>query len=146
MKLEDRIEILEVLSNLAYKHDSLDFEGYKNLYTGDVTRSIRFQNGEPRVTKGREKGIEGTFNRLKMLSERGIIDKHYYLTPILTQVSDVLVDGKVSILIANQHRDEAHPRWSATGNADLVFRKTSDGWKIAEFHVHLDRPDPLGNP
>jgi hypothetical protein len=81
-----------------------------------------------------------------MLTERGIIDKHYYLTPILTQVSDDIAKGKVSMLIANQHKDEAHPRWSATGNADLVFQRTCDGWKIAEFHVHLDRPDPHGNP
>lgn len=146
MKLEDRLEILEVIANLAFKHDSLDFAGYKNLYTKDVTRSIRFQNGEPRITKGREKGNEGTINRLKMLTERGIIDKHYYLTPILTQVSDDTVNGKVSMLIANQHKDEDHPRWSSTGNAELVFQRTRDGWKISEFHVHLDRPDPLDNP
>jgi ketosteroid isomerase-like protein len=81
-----------------------------------------------------------------MLTEKGIIDKHYYLTTILTQVSENTVNGKVSMLIANQHRDEAHPRWSATGNADLVFRRTSNGWKIAEFHVYLDRPDPENNP
>ena len=104
MRLEDRLEILELIANLAYKHDSLDFEGYKDLYTEDVLRSIRFQGGEPRYTEGREKGIEGTVNRLKMLTEQGIIDKHYYLNPILEQVSEGEVKGKVSMLIANQHR------------------------------------------
>jgi hypothetical protein len=42
MKIEDRLDILDVLANLAFKHDSLDYEGYKNLYTEDVIRSIRF--------------------------------------------------------------------------------------------------------
>jgi len=144
MRLEDRLEILELIANLAYKHDSLDFEGYKDLYTEDVLRSIRFQGGEPRYTEGREKGIEGTVNRLKMLTEQGIIDKHYYLNPILEQVSDG--EGKVNMLIANQHRDEEHPRWSSTGIADLVFRRMEGGWRISEFHVHLDRPDPGLHP
>ncbi len=142
MKLEDRLEILELIANLAYKHDSLDYEGYKDLYTENVTRSIRFQNGEPTYTKGRDKGTQNTVNRLKMLTEQGIQDRHYYLNPVLKQVSDSEVKGNVSMIIANQHKEEESPRWSSTGLADLVFRRTEAGWKISEFHVHLDRPDP----
>jgi len=142
MRLEDRLEILEVIANLAFKHDSLDFEGYKNLFKEDVLRSINFQGGEPTFTEGREKGTQNTVNRLKMLTERGIQDRHYYLNPILEQVSDDVVKGKVGVIIVNQHRDEESPRWSSTGLADIVFNRTRDGWKIAEFHVHLDRPDP----
>jgi len=89
---------------------------------------------------------EGTVNRLKMLTEQGIIDKHYYLNPILEQVSDDEVKGKVNMLIANQHKREEHPRWSSTGLADLVFRRTERRWKISEFHVRLDRPDPGLHP
>jgi hypothetical protein len=142
MRFEDRLEILELIANLAYKHDSLDYEGYKDLYTEDVLRSIRFQKGEPTYTKGREKGTENTVKRLKMLTEKGIQDRHYYLNPILDQVSNHEVKGKASIIIANQHNDEKNPKWSSTGLADLIFRRTGSGWKIAEFHVHLDRPDP----
>ena len=142
MKFVVRVEILDLLANLAYKHDSLDFEGYKDLYTEDVLRSIRFQGGEPRFREGREKGTEGTVDRLKMLTEHGIIDKHYYLNPIFEQVSDNEVKGKVSMLIVNQHRSKDHPRWSGTGVGDLVFRRTERGWRTSEFHVHLDRPDP----
>ena len=142
MKLEDRLMILELIANLAYKHDSLDYEGYKDLYTEDVLRSIRFQNGEPTCTKGREKGLEGTVNRLKMLTEKGIQQRHYYLTPILEQVSDEEVKGKVSMLIVNQQKDEGNPRLSGTGVADMVFRRTEAAWKIAEFHINFDIPDP----
>ena len=142
VKLEDRVEILELIANLAYKHDSLDYEGYRNLYTEDVLRSIKFMDTEPRFTKGREKGMEGTVSRLKTLTEQGIQDRHYYSNPILEQVSEDEVKGKVSMLIANQHKDEDNPRWSSTGLADLVFQRTNKGWKISEFHVKLDRPDP----
>ena len=146
MKLEDRIEILDVIANLAYKHDSLDYEGYKDLYTEDVLRSIRFMDTEPRYNQGRVKGMESTVNRLRMLTEQGIQDRHYYLNPVLKQVSDDEVKGRVSMLIANQHNDESNPRWSSTGIAELVFRRTDDGWKISEFHVKLDRPNPMNNP
>lgn len=139
MKLEDRLEILDLLSNLAYMNDSIDEEGYKKLYTKDCIRSIRFQNGEPTVTEGREEGTKMT--RVKMLAEQGIMDKHYYVNPILKPFSDTEVLGKVSLLILHQHLNEELPKLENTGICDLVFRKTEYGWKIAEFHVHLNSPD-----
>ena len=139
MKLEDRLEILDLLSNLAYMNDSIDEEGYKKLYTKDCIRSIRFQNGEPTVTEGREEGTKMT--RVKMLAEQGIMDKHYYVNPILKPFSNTEVLGKVSLLILHQHLNEELPKLENTGICDLVFRKTEYGWKIAEFHVHLNSPD-----
>ena len=139
MKLEDRVEILDLLSDLAYMNDSLDEEGYKNLFVKDCLRSIRFQNGEPTYTKGREEGTK--MARVKMLAKQGIMDKHYYVNPILKQVSNSKVKGKVSLLILHQHLGEEVPRLDNTGICDLVFRKTDDGWKIEEFHVHLNSPD-----
>ena len=56
MKLEDRVEILDLMSNLAYMNDSIDEEGYRNLYVEDCIRSIRFGDGEPNYTEGRESG------------------------------------------------------------------------------------------
>jgi hypothetical protein len=139
MRLEDRVEILDLLSNLAYMNDSIDETGYKNLYVEDCLRSIRFQNGEPTYTQGRDEGTK--MSRVKMLAEQGIMDKHYYVNPVLKQVSDSEVKGKVSLLILHQHIGEEVPRLDNTGVCDLVFRKTVDGWKIAEFHVHLNSPD-----
>ena len=31
------------------------------------------------------------------------------------------------------------------GTCDLVFRKTGDGWRIEEFHVHLHIPSPYND-
>ncbi len=120
-------------------NDSIDEEGYRNLYTKDCIRSIRFQNGEPTVTEGREEGTK--MARVKMLAEQGIMDKHYYINPILKHFSDTEVMGKVSLLILHQHLGEDVPRLDNTGICDLVLRKTEYGWKIAEFHVHLNSPD-----
>ena len=92
MKLKDRLEILDIISNLAYMNDSIDQEGYRNLFIKDCTRSIRFRNGEPRVTEGREAGTK--MEHVKMLSEQGIKDKHYYVNPILKHFSDTEVVGK----------------------------------------------------
>jgi len=139
MRLEDRVEILDLMSNLAYMNDSIDEAGYKDLFVEDCLRSIRFQNGEPTYTQGREEGTK--MSRVKMLSEQGIMDKHYYVNPVLRQVSDSEVKGKVSLLILHQYLGEEVPRLDNTGVCDLVFRKTVDGWKIAEFHVHLNSPD-----
>jgi len=136
MKLEDRVEILDLLSNLAYMNDSIDEEGYRNLYVEDCIRSIRFGDGEPSYTEGREAGTK--MERVKWLAENGIIDKHYYVNPILRMVSDDKVNGKVSLLILNQHVGEKVPRLNNSGVCDLLFRKTGEGWKIAEFHVHLN--------
>ncbi len=142
MKLKDRLEILDLMSNLAYMNDSIDEEGYRKLFVKDCIRSIRFRKGEPRVTEGREAGTK--MGHVKMLAKQRILDKHYYVNPILKHFSDTEVMGKVSLLILHQHLDEMVPRLASTGICDLVFRKTEYGWKIAEFHVHLNIPDPMG--
>ena len=139
MKLKDRVEILDLMPNLTYMNDSIYEKGYRNLYVEDCLRSIRFQNGEQTYTKGREACTK--MARVKMLAEQGIMDKHYYVNPILKQESNNEVKGKVSLLILHQHLDEKLPRLDNTGICNLVFRKTDEGWKIAEFHVHLNSPD-----
>jgi hypothetical protein len=60
----------------------------------------------------------------------------------LRQTSDTEVKGKINALIMKQHLDESVPRLSGFGTFDLVFTKTGDGWKIKEFHVHLQIPGP----
>jgi hypothetical protein len=136
MKLEDRLEILDLISNLAYYNDVIDEEGYRNLFVEDCNRTIRFRDGEPRKT-------DLKMEHVKMLAEQGIIDKHYYVNPILKQVSETRVEGKVSALILNQHLDESAPRLASFGSCDLVFRKTADGWKIQQFHVQIHIPSPF---
>jgi hypothetical protein len=125
-----------LISNLAYYNDIIDEEGYRNLFVEDCNRSIRFRDGEPRKT-------DLKMEHVKILAEQGIIDKHYYVNPILKQVSETKVEGKVSALILNQHLDESVPRLASFGTCDLVFSKTGDGWRIEEFHVHLQIPSPF---
>ena len=136
MKLEDRLEILDLISNLAYYNDTIDEEEYRNLFVEDCNRTIRFRDSEPRKT-------DLKMEHVKMLAEQRIIDKHYYVNPILKQVSKTRIEGKVSALILNQHLDESVPRLASFGSCDLVFRKTADGWKIEQFHVHLHIPSPF---
>jgi hypothetical protein len=50
MKLEDRLEILDLVSGLAYYNDTINEEGYRNLFVEDCNRTIRFRDGEPRDT------------------------------------------------------------------------------------------------
>ncbi len=118
------------------------FHSYRKLFVKDCIRSIRFRDGEPRVTEGREAGTK--MEHVKMLSGQGILDKHYYVNPILKHFSGTEVMGKVSLLVLHQHLDEKVPRVASSGVCDLVFNKTEFGWKIKEFHVHLTIPDPRG--
>jgi hypothetical protein len=141
MKLEDRFEIQELISKLAYTHDTLDYEGYRDLYTEDLLRSNKWKDKEPEYREGREKSVGVTVNRLKMLREQGIVDRHYYLNPILEEVSDDEVKGMVSFLIVAQQGEEVRPSLVNSGLADLVFRRTDRGWKIAQFHIKFDIPD-----
>jgi len=60
----------------------------------------------------------------------------------LEEVSDDEVKGFVSFLIVAQQGEEAHPSLLNSGLADLLFRRTDRGWKIAQFHIKFDIPDP----
>ena len=142
MNLEDRFEIQELIAKLAYTHDTMDLEGYRDLCTEDLLRSNKWKDKEPEHREGREKSVDVTVNRLRMLRGQGIMDRHYYLNPILEEVSDDEVKGVVSFLIVEQQGDDAHPSLVNSGLADLVFRRTEEGWKISQFHIKFDIPDP----
>jgi len=142
MKLEDRLEIHELISKLAITHDTLDFEGYRDLYTEDLKRSNQFKDTEQENIEGREASVQRTFQRLKMLREKGIIDRHYYLNPVLEEVSHDEVKGVVSFLILHQGKMDAHPSVENAGLVHLMFRRTKKGWRISEFHIKFDIPDP----
>jgi len=116
MKLEDRLEILDIISKLAYTHDTMDIEGYRDLYTEDILRSNKFKDTEPEYREGREKSVGATVNRLKK--------------------------GVVSFLIVHQQGEDAHPSLMNSGLVDLVFLRTDKGWKISEFHIKFDIPRP----
>ena len=142
MKLEDRLEIHELISKLAITHDTLDFEGYRDLYTEDVKRSNKFKDTDVEHREGREISVNRTFERLKMLREQGIMDRHYYLNPVLEENSPDEVKGVVSFLILNQGKIDAHPTVGNAGLVHLMFRRTEKGWRVSEFHIKFDIPDP----
>lgn len=142
MKPEDRLEIHELISKLAITHDTLDFEGYRDLYTEDLKRSNKFKDTDQENLEGREPSVKRTFERLKMLREKGIMDRHYYLNPVLEEVSPDEVKGVVSFLILNQGKGDAQPSVGNAGLVHLMFRRTEEGWRVSEFHIKFDIPDP----
>ena len=142
MRVEDRLEIYELISKLAITHDMLDKKAYTNLYTEDLKRSNTFKDTEPEHREGRELSVKRTFERLDMLREQGILDRHYYLNPVLDEVSQDDVKGVASFLILHQGEEDAHPVLSNAGLVHLRFRRTCEGWRISEFHIKFDIPDP----
>jgi hypothetical protein len=131
-----------LIAKLAYTHDTLDFEGYRDLYTEDVKRSNKFKDTEQENREGREISVQRTFERLKMLREQEIMDRHYYLNPVLEEVSPDEVKGVVSFLILNQGKMDTHPSVGNAGLVHLMFRRTENGWRVSEFHIKFDIPDP----
>jgi len=142
MKLEDRLEIHELISKLAITHDTLDYEGYRDLYTEDVQRSNKFKDTDIGFRQGRETSVKRTLERLNMLREQGVMDRHYYLNPILEEVSPDEVKGVASFLILHQGMEDAHPSVGNAGLVHLMFRRTEKGWRVSEFHIKFDIPDP----
>lgn len=142
MRVEDRLEIYELISKLAITHDTLDKEAYTNLYTVDLKRSNTFKDTETEHREGRELSVKTTFERLDMLRGQGILDRHYYLNPVLEEVTQDDVKGVASFLILHQGEEDAHPALSNAGLVYLRFRRTGEGWRISEFHIKFDIPDP----
>jgi hypothetical protein len=77
-----------------------------------------------------------------MLRDKGVVDRHYYLNPVLEEISHDEIKGVVSFLILNQSKRDTHPSVDNAGLVHLMFRRTEKGWRISEFHIKFDIPDP----
>ena len=142
MNAEDRLEILDLISNYSYAFDENDIEKYLSLfisepYIGEVGEQLNGKPSEYRKTD--KKTIRQVFEFLhKKNIDFGSQSRHLQTNTVLKEQSEGLVSGKTIYTVLIQYRGDPNPRLVSCGVYEDEFIKTSDGWKFRSRKIKAD--------
>jgi hypothetical protein len=130
MNVEDRFEILDLISNYSYAFDEIDIEKFLSLfideqYLGDRTTD---KEGMRQLVKSLHK------NNIEFGSQC----RHLQTNIVLEELSDGLVSGKTMYTVLLQYRGDPNPRLVSCGIYEDEFVKTPDGWKFRSRKIIPD--------
>ena len=138
--IEDRLAIAEQLAQYSYRWDSKDSEGFADLFTEDGVMERRL--GGALVSGSRVVGRQAIFAYAKGSHEGRLADRqtrHHMSALVFLELStDVAVTENMA-LITHQTADDRVPFISGSGIYRNTWRKTDQGWKIAERVLFTDR-------
>jgi hypothetical protein len=127
--LEARLEILDLEGRYAYRWDTADPVGWADLFTEDGSFAMAPSGGEPGARFEGKEELE-RFCRDYTATVTGL---HLMHLPALNVDGDRAV-GHLHVEFRSVRRDtpNATQQASVSGYYDTTYRKTTDGWRIAE--------------
>jgi hypothetical protein len=136
MNVNDRLDILELISRYAHSYDSNDIEEHVSLFTDDGTLILSSEaTGHAEIHKM-------TGERRNTLAKKGIQPRHFLVNTVLTEVSDVEIHGVSNFLITWQFDAKHTPEQQFTGVYIDVFVKIVHGWKFKHREIKIDQKNP----
>ena len=136
MKVEDRLEILELISRYAMTYDHNEIEEHASLFTEDGTLVLTHE------ATGHEAIRKMTGERRAKIAEKGIQNRHFLVNTVLDEVSVDEVDAVSNFLITWQFKDRQFPEPNYSGvYVDKIVR-TKDGWRFKHRRIQIDQKVP----
>ena len=139
--VEDRLLIAEQLTQYSYRWDGKDAEGFANLFTDDGVLERRI-NGLL-VTGSRVEGRDAIRAYAIKAHEGRLADRqtrHYFSGLVFLELSGDRAVTENMALITHQPYGEPTAQISGSGIYRKIWRRTPEGWRIAERVLHSDRP------
>ena len=133
MKIEDRLEIIELISRYAHSYDHNDIDEHVSLFIKDGTLILTHES------KGHEQIRKMTGDRRNTLAKNGIQPRHFLVNTVLTEVSEKEIQGVSNFLITWQFDTKSTPEPKYSGVYIDEFVKTEDGWKFKFRRIKADQ-------
>ncbi len=138
--LQDRLAIAEQLAQYSYRWDSKNSEGFANLFTADGAMG-RGRDGTL-VTGSRVVGRQAILEYARTSHQGRLADRqtrhHFSALVFLELTADSAVTENMA-LITHQVAGDSAAFISASGIYRNTWKKTPQGWKIAERILFNDR-------
>ena len=141
LRAEDRIEILELIADYAYRWDSKDADGVSCLYTEDAIHES-YVDGETAPRFRAQSRLELRSVAVESFAGRlvGVQTRHHQSNTIFTEVRADSARTKTMFLTTHQRAEEPAPRLIFSGVFEDMFVKTADGWRFARRVVYIGGP------
>ena len=137
---EDRLAIAEQVAQYSYRWDSKDSEGFADLFTDDGVMERR--RGGTVVNGSRVVGHDAILAYAKGSHQGRLADRqtrHHMSALVFLELSTDSAITENMVLITHQTADARVPFISGSGIYRNTWRKTAQGWKIAERVLFSDR-------
>ena len=142
--VEDRLLIAEQLTQYSYRWDGKDAEGFANLFTPDGAMERRI---EGRLVDGSRVEGRAAIREYASRSHQGRLadrqTRHHFSGLVFLELSEDHAVTENMALITHQPHGQPTAHISGSGIYRNTWRRTADGWRIAERVLHSDRAPQL---
>ncbi len=139
--VEDRLLIAEQLTQYSYRWDGTAAGAFANFFTAD---GVRGQRINAVLVTGAGGGGGAAFphyaTKLKGVRPADRKTRHYFSGLVFLELSGDRAVTENMALITHQPYGEPTAQISGSGIYRKIWRRTPEGWRIAERVLHSDRP------
>ena len=133
MDMQDRQQILDLISGYSYGYDGQDWDLFESLWADEAVLK-----GGPTTRRGPAEIVAGFRARRERLAAEGVQTRHYQTNTLLSDAGGGRVMGRSLLLVAWQRAGEPAPVVRHTGVYTDEFFKTGAGWRIVSRTVDID--------
>ena len=137
--LDDRCAILEVIANYSYTYDSLDQDGFSELFMEDATWEYYF-TGENELEIRLTSRDEICDWAAKRHGERKgkFSSRHHQTNTVFESGSADSAKTRTMVLVTHHDVGDPHPAATLSGVYHDIWKKTPRGWKLAQRILFTD--------
>ena len=143
-QIPDRLEIAEVIAKYSYAADFSDPDAFAALFVEDGVFEFYIRDAtdpfERRVSREVIRAKQESWKESKRIS--GIKTGHHQSGLIFMELTADTARTQTMLVHTVQGADETAPKITSSATYYDSWRKTSDGWRIAQRVIRFDGPLP----
>jgi ketosteroid isomerase-like protein len=142
-RIEDRMEILDLIARCSYTFDGKDAKGFSELFTEDATWELHDHGSVAAevVMHARSQLLEAA-ETVFAGGDVGVQHRHHQGNTLITEAAADSARGRTMFLVTSRRADEPVPRVPLSGLYEDEFVRTEAGWRFAKRVAHTGGPPP----
>lgn len=139
--LEDKFQILDLISNYGYFFDQGEIESFLELFTDNVILESYGPDQNPKGSNSGKKEVRKWCEDLKTQYEQNKHQsqyRHFQINTVLNPISDDCVKGRTYFFVSVQHEGRSKLDVILSGVYEDKFQRISSGWRFSYRGIHFD--------
>ncbi len=132
-----------MIARYSYTYDGRDADGFAHLFTTDGVFEVIYAGGhEPELRLESRDAIYAWAAQRHQHVVKDVRDRHFQSGTLFDVLAWEHAQTRTMVLITHQSADDPAPRPVLSGVYHDRWRKTADGWQIAQRALHHDHQRP----